>query len=86
MRIIPSAGENPRRICPSKALSKLAESLTSSSRLRNHSPAPHCARNSPSRERVHRRLPLMVLISPLCATNRNGCASDQLGRVLVENR
>ena len=86
MRIIPSAGENPRRICPSKALSKLAESLTFSSRLRNHSPAPNCARNSPSRERVHRRLPLMVLISPLCPTNRNGCASDQLGRVLVENR
>ncbi len=32
------------------------------------------------------RLPRTVLISPLCATNRNGCASGQDGNVLVENR
>ena len=32
------------------------------------------------------RLPLMVLISPLCAMKRNGWASGQLGKVFVENR
>ena len=32
------------------------------------------------------RLPAMVLISPLCARNRKGCAYFQLGKVLVENR
>jgi hypothetical protein len=30
------------------------------------------------------RLPHSVLISPLCASSRNGCASGQLGSVLVE--
>ena len=32
------------------------------------------------------RLPSMVLISPLWANMRNGCASGQRGKVLVENR
>src|SRR2546429_1130305 len=32
------------------------------------------------------RSPSSVLISPLCATIRNGCARDQLGDVLVLNR
>ena len=32
------------------------------------------------------RLPLMVLISPLCAKYRKGCASGQRGNVLVEKR
>ena len=32
------------------------------------------------------RLPAMVLISPLCASRRNGCASGQRGAVLVEKR
>ena len=39
-----------------------------------------------SRARMRLRLPLIVLISPLCAMKRNGCASGQLGNVLVENR
>ena len=30
------------------------------------------------------RLPFSVLISPLCASIRNGCASHQRGKVLVE--
>ena len=30
------------------------------------------------------RLPRMVFISPLCASMRNGCASSQVGKVLVE--
>ncbi len=32
------------------------------------------------------RLPSMVLISPLCASSRNGWASGQRGAVLVEKR
>ena len=32
------------------------------------------------------RLPRTVLISPLCATNRKGCASGHDGKVFVENR
>lgn len=32
------------------------------------------------------RLPRTVLISPLWATKRNGCASGHDGKVLVENR
>lgn len=39
-----------------------------------------------SRAVIQFRLPLTVLISPLCATNRYGWASGQLGKVLVENR
>ena len=39
-----------------------------------------------SRARIQLRLPLTVLISPLCATKRYGWASGQLGKVLVENR
>ena len=35
---------------------------------------------------AQRRLPSMVLISPLCASRRNGCASGQRGSVLVEKR
>ncbi|MNE60144.1 hypothetical protein D3C80_1552730 [compost metagenome] len=32
------------------------------------------------------RLPVMVLISPLWARKRNGCASGHFGKVLVEKR
>ena len=39
-----------------------------------------------SRARIQLRLPLTVLISPLCAISRYGCASGQDGKVLVENR
>lgn len=39
-----------------------------------------------SRAVIQFRLPLTVLISPLCATKRYGWASGQLGKVLVENR
>ena len=34
----------------------------------------------------HCRFPSIVLISPLCASSRNGCASFQAGAVLVEKR
>jgi hypothetical protein len=36
------------------------------------------------RARIQLRLPLTVLISPLCAACRSGCASGQDGKVLVE--
>ena len=36
------------------------------------------------RARIQLRLPLMVLISPLCAIMRSGCASGHDGNVLVE--
>ena len=35
---------------------------------------------------IHARLPRMVLISPLCANKRNGCANDHVGKVFVLNR
>ena len=35
---------------------------------------------------IHERLPRMVLISPLWASKRKGCASDHVGKVLVEKR
>ncbi len=38
------------------------------------------------RARIHARLPVIVSISPLCATVPNGCTSRQLGEVLVEKR
>ena len=43
-------------------------------------------RSSASRAAIQFRLPRMVLISPLWAMNRYGCASGQDGNVLVENR
>ncbi len=40
----------------------------------------------PSRADSQLRLPWIVLISPLWASRRNGCASGQLGNVFVEKR
>ena len=42
--------------------------------------------SSGSRALIQLRLPSSVLISPLCATSRNGCASFQLGSVFVAKR
>lgn len=39
-----------------------------------------------SRARIQLMLPRRVLISPLCPSERNGCASGHLGIVLVEKR
>ena len=41
---------------------------------------------TPSRARIQFRLPRKVLISPLWAIMRIGCARSQLGNVLVEKR
>ncbi len=50
------------------------------------SPGISSEASSDSRARIRFRLPRTVLISPLCAMNRNGWASGQAGKVLVENR
>jgi hypothetical protein len=39
-----------------------------------------------SRARIQLRFPCTVLISPLCAMYRYGCARGHDGNVLVENR
>ena len=39
-----------------------------------------------SRASIHPRLPRIVLISPLCASRRKGCARLQVGKVLVLKR
>ena len=41
---------------------------------------------SASRARIQLRLPCSVLISPLCARYRYGCASGHDGNVFVEKR
>ena len=43
-------------------------------------------RSSASRACIQFRLPRIVLISPLWAMNRYGCASGQDGKVFVEKR
>src|SRR3546814_12479556 len=53
---------------------------------RSRSPGIRSEDSSASRARIQFRLPITVLISPLCAMKRNGCDSGQLGKVLVENR
>ena len=77
-----AAARAPRR--------SVAESLTRSGvqigKSRSRSPGITSLASCASRARIQLRLPLTVLISPLCAISRNGCASGQLGKVLVENR
>ena len=53
---------------------------------RSRSPGITSLASSASRARIQLRLPLTVLISPLWAIIRNGWASSQAGKVLVENR
>ena len=89
--------ERPERCSSSSTSSKVAESLKSlavtgkirsspSSEAGPAGPSNSSVASLASRARMRLRLPLMVLISPLCAMKRNGWASGQLGKVLVENR
>ena len=86
--------DRPPMCSSSRQASKLAESLADSSRTGSSRsrPRPSASRSinsvcsSASRARIQLRLPLIVLISPLCAVNRNGWASGQDGNVFVENR
>ena len=84
-----SSGLRPLRTSSSTSLSSAPESLLSpcttgsSSAMR----APHTgAASSGSRARIHARLPSSVLISPLWASRRIGCARLHLGAVLVLKR
>ncbi len=82
--------ERPPRCRSSRTSSNEAESEASGvqiGKIRSRAPAPKASVTSwDSRARIQARLPLTVLISPLCATKRYGWASGQLGKVLVENR
>ncbi len=85
--------ERPPMCSSSRHASKLAESLTVSSRIGSSRSIPRppesrgirSVASSASRARIQLRLPRTVLISPLCAMNRYGWASGQDGNVLVEN-
>ncbi len=82
--------ERPPRWSSSRTSSKEAESEASgvqTGKIRSSFSLPNSSEASwDSRARIQLRLPLTVLISPLCATKRYGWASGQLGKVLVENR
>jgi hypothetical protein len=82
-------GSRPERTNSSIALSRLAESLPSrqiTSRMRSTLEPQSGEASSGWRIAMAFRLPQRVLISPLWASSRKGCASGQLGRVLVEYR
>ncbi len=53
---------------------------------RSRSPGITVLASIASRERIRFRFPRTVLISPLWATNRNGCANGHDGNVFVEKR
>ena len=79
---------SPLSIRNSKTLSRLAESLMPSCTMGRRSLiSPKASLLSTlSRAFIQPRLPRMVLISPLWASKRKGCASFHFGKVLVENR
>ncbi len=84
--MIACGSERPPRVSNSTTSSNEAESLAPGVTMGNTS------RRSPKssdrswdwRARIQLRLPCTVLISPLCAIDRNGCASGHDGKVLVE--
>ena len=88
--IITACGRlRPPRCSSSRVWSNEAESEASGVQIgdnRDRSPRMCALASIASRACIRLRLPRTVLISPLCATNRNGCASGQDGKVLVENR
>ncbi len=80
--------DRPARWSSSTTSSNDAESLTPGVQMGTTSSSwsPKSGESSSaSRARIQSRFPRIVLISPLCAMNRNGCASDHEGNVLVEN-
>ena len=83
------ASDRPPRYKSSSTSSKEAESLPVGSTIGNilcKSPGIKSLSKRVSRARIQFRFPLTVLISPLCAINRYGCANGQDGNVLVEKR
>ncbi len=85
--MIACGSERPASTSSSSTLSNVAESeppgRTTGSTLHRSSPKSSDA-SCDSRARIQLTLPRSVLISPLCAIIRYGCASSQLGNVFVE--
>ena len=81
---------NDRPRCSSSTTSSNeAESESSGVQMgnsRSRSPGITSLASRASRARIQFRLPITVLISPLWAIIRNGWASSQAGKVLVEKR
>ena len=81
--------ERPPRWSSSSTSSNEAVSEASGVQIGNscsRSPGMRSEASIASRARIQFRLPRTVLISPLCAMYRYGCASGHDGKVLVENR
>ncbi len=83
--------ERPPRCSSSRTSSKEAESEASGVQIgkirsRSSRPPKRSETSCDSRATIQLRLPLTVLISPLCATKRYGWASGHDGNVFVENR
>ncbi len=81
--------ERPVMTRNSRTLSNVAVSLppsriTGSTLFRSSPSTSDFSR--PSRARIQLMLPVSVLISPLCATYRYGCASGHDGKVFVLKR
>ena len=81
-RLIPDMTKNSSTLS-SEALSLILGSI--SGLIWEMSPSASEDR-TPSRASIQARLPLMVLISPLWASMRKGCARLQVGKVLVLKR
>jgi hypothetical protein len=80
--------ERPLRTSSSTALSKLPESLVAGSQIGKSfvTSSKSGDANIAWRATIQFRLPRSVLISPLCAMKRYGCARSHDGNVLVEKR
>ena len=79
--------ERPERTSTSNASSRLAESEPSIATKGRRSPVRFAHRSlfrSLLRAAIQERFARTVLISPLCANIRKGCASGHAGTVLVE--
>ena len=85
---IACGSDSPLMMRNSNTLSRLAESLMPSCTMgRKSLMSPNASLFSTlSRAFIHPRLPRMVLISPLCANKRKGCAKDHVGKVFVLKR
>ena len=87
--IIACGSERPPSVSSSSMLSNCAESLLPGTMIgwsRSSVPPNFADCSRLRREFIQLRLPCTVLISPLCAMKRNGCARSHVGKVLVEKR
>src|SRR2546427_5272586 len=82
MASMASSEDSPSSSRSSKPLSKLAESLTFSSRSGNHEPTVSRERSSDALARSQRRFEMKGFISPLCGTERKRVGKRQESAVL----